>query len=224
MDTDYCLVQWQAGGKAELQPQPKAKEGFDVNTWTPSTQGWGWPCSEHPPRPCSSAPSDHWCLPKAWESCIRSIRTGALLVLSIPGALSSLWKSKAGGWRLHVSWSHAPNQVPLFQYLADRSISSRDKKSPLENTIFNFLFISGMQARLGTLKTWHCNNLFCPFLLLFSFFFSFSKSGNTAFIPLWKAWSEQTGTNDTSAAKIVWRKPKPKCKRLKRQLPHKPND
>lgn len=110
---------------------------------------------------------------------------------------------KAGGWRLHVSWSHAaPNQVPLFQYSSDRSISSRDRGVLLENTIFNFLFISGLQARLGTLKTWCCNNLFC----LFSFF----KWGNAAFIPLWKGWSEQTGTNDNSAAMIFLKEAKTK--------------
>lgn len=144
-------VQWQAGGKGRATTKAKGMfwcekvnsgfgDGHAQNTFpgTPPVlqqnidvfpkfgllhQDWSFACAQH--------------------SCVSelSVEIKALV-------------PKAGGWRLHVSRSHAAaNQVPLFQYLADRSISSRDRKSFRKHNIqFPFHLRDASQA-------WYLKNL-----------------------------------------------------------------
>lgn len=207
-----------------------------MNNWTSRPLGlrvWGWPCSEHLPRHPLQCSIRQLMFSQSLDAllglelclCYRFLQVWVLCGNQRPSPGSKSRGMKAP-CELEPCSSKPGASISIFGWYIH---IQQEQKSPLENTIFNFLFISGMQARLNTSKTWCCNNLFCLFLLLFLFFFPFSflfffKWGNAAFIPLWKGWSERTGTDDTSAAKIFWRKPKPKCKRLKRQLPHKPND
>lgn len=121
-----CTPHLQHGHRLLPCAKPKAKEGFVWTAELPGLRVWGWPHSEHLP----SAPSDHWCSPKAWiapsglELCLCST---SLQVWALCGKQRPSPGSKCRGWRLHVSWSHAAANH-LIQYLADRSISSRDRK------------------------------------------------------------------------------------------------
>lgn len=93
MDTDYCLVQQQAGGKGRATHCPatcKAKPTFwceQLNSQTPGTQGLGMATLRAPsqaPSPVLDQTTDVF--PKLG----RAIGTGALLGLKIPAGLSPL--------------------------------------------------------------------------------------------------------------------------------------
>lgn len=119
------------GGKGRATISSSNQSQRNVLKWTnelPGLRVWGWPRSEHLPRHPSSLQQSTDVFPKLgplyqdWSFACAPHSCGCEFSVEIKALVP-----KAGGWRLHVSHA-AANQVPLFQYLADRSISSRDRK------------------------------------------------------------------------------------------------